>query len=40
MPGEVINLTAIDYLQQIQAGGGFISGCADASLRTLKILQQ
>lgn len=40
MPGEVITPTALDYLQQIQAGGGFINGCADASLRTLKVLQQ
>jgi len=40
IPGEVITLEAIDYLQQIQAGGGFISGCADASFRTLKVLKE
>lgn len=38
MPGEVITPAALDYLQQIQAMGGFISGSADASLRTLKVL--
>lgn len=38
MPGEVITPAALDYLQKIQAMGGFISGCADASLRTLKVL--
>jgi arginine decarboxylase len=38
MPGEVITLEAIDYLQQIQAKGGLISGCADPSIRTLKVL--
>jgi arginine decarboxylase len=40
MPGEVITPAAIDYLQQIQAMGGFISGCADTSLRTLKVVRQ
>ncbi len=39
MPGEVITPAALDYLQQIQAMGGFISGCADASLRTLKVVK-
>lgn len=40
MPGEVITPAAINYLQQIQAIGGFISGCADTSLRTLKVVKQ
>ena len=39
MPGEVITSTALDYLQQIQVIGGFISGCADPSLRTLKVVK-
>ncbi len=39
MPGEVITKAAIEYLQQIQAMGGFISGCADASLNTLKVVK-
>lgn len=38
MPGEVITPGAIDYLQQIQAMGGFISGCADTSLSKLKVV--
>lgn len=40
MPGEVITPAAIDYLQKILAMGGFISGCTDTSLRTLKVVRQ
>ena len=40
MPGEVITPVALDYLQHIQALGGFISGCADISLKTLKVVKQ
>lgn len=40
MPGELITSYALDYLQQIQAQGGLISGCADQSLGTLKVVQQ
>ncbi|MBW4607900.1 MAG: aminotransferase class I/II-fold pyridoxal phosphate-dependent enzyme [Hassallia sp. WJT32-NPBG1] len=39
MPGEVITRAALEYLQQIQLIGGFISGCADASLNTLKVVK-
>lgn len=39
MLGEVITKLVIDYLQQIQAMGGFISGCADTSLRTIKVVK-
>lgn len=39
MPGEIIRKTALDYLQHIQAVGGFISGCADTSLKTLKVVK-
>ncbi|MBU7585749.1 MAG: aminotransferase class I/II-fold pyridoxal phosphate-dependent enzyme [Nostoc sp. TH1S01] len=39
MPGEVITKAAIAYLQQIPAMGGIISGCADPSLRTLKVVK-
>jgi arginine decarboxylase len=39
MPGEAIAPAALDYLQHIQSMGGFISGCADASLRTLKVVK-
>ncbi|MEH2060860.1 MAG: aminotransferase class I/II-fold pyridoxal phosphate-dependent enzyme [Nostoc sp.] len=37
MPGEVITKPVLDYLQEIQAMGGFISGCNDTSLKTLKV---
>jgi arginine decarboxylase len=39
MPGEIITHTALEYLQQIQLMGGFISGCADSSLKTLKVVR-
>ncbi|BAZ31440.1 Orn/Lys/Arg decarboxylase [Cylindrospermum sp. NIES-4074] len=39
MPGELITKPALEYLQQIQAMGGFISGCADTSFRTLKVVK-
>ena len=38
MPGEVITPSAINYLQHIQAMGGYISGCADADLKTLRVV--
>ncbi|ARV57394.1 arginine decarboxylase [Nostocales cyanobacterium HT-58-2] len=39
MPGEIITHTALEYLRQIQSMGGFISGCADSSLSTLKVVK-
>jgi arginine decarboxylase len=39
MPGEVITPSALEYLQQVLAMGGVISGCADVSLRTLKVVK-
>lgn len=39
MPGELITLQAIEYLQQIQATGGYISGCADITLKTIKVVK-
>ncbi|MEA5581148.1 aminotransferase class I/II-fold pyridoxal phosphate-dependent enzyme [Nodularia harveyana UHCC-0300] len=39
MPGELITQQALQYLQQIQAMGGFITGCADTSLKTLKVVK-
>ncbi|MEH1938493.1 MAG: aminotransferase class I/II-fold pyridoxal phosphate-dependent enzyme [Nostoc sp.] len=39
MPGEVITKSVLNYLQQIQATGGFISGCNDISLKTLKVVK-
>lgn len=40
MPGEVVTSAALDYLQQVLAMGGAISGCADTSLRTLKVVAE
>ncbi|MFN6525954.1 aminotransferase class I/II-fold pyridoxal phosphate-dependent enzyme [Nostoc sp. ChiSLP03a] len=40
MPGEVIIKPVLDYLQQIQAMGGSIGGCADSSFRTLKVVKE
>ncbi|MBD2409596.1 arginine decarboxylase [Nostoc calcicola FACHB-389] len=39
MPGELITKPVLDYLQQIQMMGGFISGCNDTSLQTLKVVK-
>ncbi|MGV0108275.1 aminotransferase class I/II-fold pyridoxal phosphate-dependent enzyme [Nostoc sp. DSM 114160] len=39
MPGEVITKSVLEYLQQIQAMGGFISGCDDISLKRLKVVK-
>jgi arginine decarboxylase len=39
MPGEVITKPALEYLQHIQSLGGFITGCADPSLRSLKVVK-
>lgn len=39
MPGEIISTEAIEYLQQILASGGSITGCSDFTLKTLKVLQ-
>jgi len=38
LPGEVITAEAVSYLQQVQAQGGVISGCADETLATLRIV--
>ncbi|WP_017655679.1 aminotransferase class I/II-fold pyridoxal phosphate-dependent enzyme [Fortiea contorta] len=39
MPGELITKQSLEYLQQIQALGGFITGCADTNLTTLKVVK-
>lgn len=39
MPGEIVTQEALDYLQHIQKSGGLISGCADSSLKTLKVIR-
>ena len=40
MPGEMINMSALDYLQQVLALGGTITGCSDPTLKTLKVVRQ
>ncbi|NQE32550.1 Arginine decarboxylase [Microcoleus sp. IPMA8] len=40
MPGEIITPEAVDYLQQILAAGGKITGCSDRNLQTLKVVRQ
>ncbi|WP_039887142.1 aminotransferase class I/II-fold pyridoxal phosphate-dependent enzyme [Microcoleus vaginatus] len=40
MPGEIITPAAVDYLQQILAAGGKITGCSDPGLQTLKVVRQ
>ncbi|HBR00913.1 MAG TPA: lysine decarboxylase [Cyanobacteria bacterium UBA11691] len=40
MPGEMINMSALDYLQQVLSLGGTISGCSDPTLKTLKVVRQ
>ena len=39
MPGEIITKSALEYLQEIQNMGGFINGCADETLQTLKVVK-
>ncbi|MEG4232305.1 aminotransferase class I/II-fold pyridoxal phosphate-dependent enzyme [Microcoleus sp. Pol11C3] len=40
MPGEIITPEAVDYLQQILAAGGKITGCSDRNLQTLKVVRK
>ncbi|MCW5313768.1 aminotransferase class I/II-fold pyridoxal phosphate-dependent enzyme [Nostoc sp. KVJ3] len=40
MPGEIITKPVLDYLQQIQVMGGFISGCTDINLRKIKVVKK
>jgi arginine decarboxylase len=39
MPGEVITPDAVEYLLNMQAIGSEITGCADATLKTLKVVK-
>ncbi|MFM6277918.1 MAG: arginine decarboxylase, partial [Dolichospermum sp.] len=39
MPGEIITKSALEYLQEMQNMGGFITGCADETLQTLKVVK-
>lgn len=38
LPGEVISEAAIAYLQQVQAAGGLITGCADPTVRQIQVV--
>jgi arginine decarboxylase len=40
MPGEIITSKALEYLQQILADGGKITGCSDTTLQTFKVVRQ
>lgn len=40
LPGEAITEDAIASLQKIVDAGGFVSGCADDSLQTLRVISQ
>ena len=39
MPGEVVTDVALNYLLQVKATGGFITGCGDSSLKSLKVVR-
>ena len=39
MPGEIITSEAVEYLQQVLAAGGTITGCKDPTLQTLQTLK-
>ena len=39
MSGELITKSALEYLREIQNMGGFITGCADETLQTLKVVK-
>ncbi|MDV2995429.1 MAG: Arginine decarboxylase [Chroococcidiopsis sp. SAG 2025] len=40
MPGEIITSEALEYLQQIQASDGYITGCTNPSLTQLKVVKK
>jgi arginine decarboxylase len=40
MPGEVITREVWEYLQQLKAMGGLITGCADPSLQSLQVVKK
>ena len=39
MPGEAISIEVIDYLKQIVAAGGTITGCKDPTFKTIETLK-
>lgn len=38
MPGEVITQAALDALAAVKEGGGVVSGCSDATLATMRVV--
>ncbi|MBW4601560.1 MAG: aminotransferase class I/II-fold pyridoxal phosphate-dependent enzyme [Calothrix sp. FI2-JRJ7] len=38
MTGEIITKEALEYLQQVKTLGGFLTGCSDTTLKTLKVI--
>ncbi len=38
LPGEVITPAALTLLQQVLAAGGWVTGCADPSLATIRVV--
>ena len=40
MPGEAIASSCIEFLQQILANGGTITGCSDSDLKTIKVVRR
>jgi len=38
MPGEVVTEAAIAHLQRVLAAGGMLTGCADATLKTVRVV--
>lgn len=38
MLGEVITKEAVEYLQEVKKSGGFLTGCTDTSLKTIKVI--
>ncbi|OKH49763.1 arginine decarboxylase [Calothrix sp. HK-06] len=38
MSGEIITKEALEYLQKVKILGGFLTGCTDTSLKTLKVI--
>ncbi|AKG23444.1 aminotransferase class I/II-fold pyridoxal phosphate-dependent enzyme [Calothrix sp. 336/3] len=39
MPGEVITLETIEYLQTVKNCGGFVTGCTDGTLANIKVVK-
>ena len=38
LPGEVITQAALDALAAVKEGGGVVSGCSDATLATMRVV--